>query len=123
MLRWKLTVSNRVPSWHLSLEDQQMSTKDELLRLISVLSEYECRHLFNAVQDITEGERFWEGDFGPLYDQYVKLRYFIIGRPLPQMQGMEEHTFVPIPIVKLYQNAKRVSLPPAELPRTALLDT
>jgi SagB-type dehydrogenase family enzyme len=100
-----------------------MSTKDELLRLISVLSEYECRHLFNAVQDITEGERFWEGDFGLLYDQYVKLRYFIIGRPLPQMQDMEEHTFVPIPIVKLYQNAKRVPLPPAELPRTALLDT
>lgn len=100
-----------------------MSAKDELMRLISVLSEYECQHLFNAVQDITEGERFWEGDFGLLYDEYVKLRYFNIGRNRPRTQDMEEHTFVPIPIVKLYQNAKRVQLPPAEHPRTALLDT
>src|SRR5947207_2810454 len=91
-----------------------MSDKEELRRLIDVLSEYECKHLLNTVQDIAEGERFWEGDFGLLYNEYVKLRYFKIGHSRSTTQHVEEEAFVPIPIVKSYPGVEQVKLPPPE---------
>ncbi len=88
-----------------------MSNKDELRRLVDILSEDECRHLLNSVRSVIEGERFWEGDFGLLYNEYVKLRYVNIGRSRQiAPQHVEENAFVPISIVKSYPNAERVQL-------------
>jgi SagB-type dehydrogenase family enzyme len=88
-----------------------MPAKEELRRLIDVLSEYECSHLMKSVQDVAEGERFWEGDFGLLYDEYTKLRYFKIGHRHPPALSAEDGAFLPIPIVKSYLNAERLPLP------------
>jgi SagB-type dehydrogenase family enzyme len=99
-----------------------MSDKERLRELIDVLSEYECRHLLNAIQDITEGERFWESDCGLFYNEYVKLRYFNIGRH-PPAQHVEEDTFVPIPVVKSYPSTERMQLPTPEHPNAILSET
>ena len=100
-----------------------MSTKDELHRLVNVLSEYECKHLLNAVQDIAEGERFWEGDFGHLYNEYVKLRYFNTRRALPPSLSVEDDAFVPIPIVKSYTDAECLQLPTPNRLSASLTET
>jgi SagB-type dehydrogenase family enzyme len=95
-----------------------MSVKEELQKLVDVLSDYECGHLLNAVQDIASGERFWESDIGILYNEYVKARYFNVSRNLPNVipAGLvaEEGIFAPIPIVKSYAGASRVELPRPE---------
>ena len=36
-----------------------MSSREKLKTFIEVLSDYECKHLLSAVQDIMDGERFW----------------------------------------------------------------
>jgi SagB-type dehydrogenase family enzyme len=103
-----------------------MGYKKDLHNLVDVLSEYECKYLLRMAGDISEGERFWEGDFGNLYNEYVKLRYFKLPRnrstaPL----SSEEGRFVPIPITKSYGDADRIDLPKprpfeAELVKTLL---
>jgi hypothetical protein len=56
-------------------EDRKASPrKQELLELANVLSDYECEHLVRAVKDVAVGERFWEGDVGIFYNEYVKTR-------------------------------------------------
>jgi hypothetical protein len=50
---------------------------------VELLSDDECRYLAHTVGDIAAGERFWEGDFGLLYNEYAKLRYFKVGRQAP----------------------------------------
>lgn len=95
--------------------------KRELLEFVNLLSDYECEHLVRAVKDITAGERFWEGDVGIFYNEYVKARYFnyvrnpaAFGSAAPQS---EAGIYAPIPIEKRYPEAKRVSLPtPNRLP-------
>lgn len=96
----------------------QDSARARLHRLADVLSDYECGHLLNAVTDISAGTRFWEGDFGLLYNEHAKLRYFRIGRnpntgnsPLvgPPPKG---GPFIPIPVAKSYPDAPRVEMPP-----------
>lgn len=92
-----------------------MSIKEELQRLVDLLSDDECRHLLNTIQDIATGERFWEGDIGILYNEKIKARYFNIGRNLPEIipagPTVKEDYFAPIPIVKSYADAERVQLP------------
>lgn len=92
-----------------------MSAKEDLQRLVSTLSDYECSHLLSVVHEVAVGERFWEGDIGILYNEYVKARYFNISRNLanliPAGPAADEGIFVPIPIVKSYANAPRIELP------------
>jgi SagB-type dehydrogenase family enzyme len=103
-----------------------MSAKNELQRLVNVLSEYECRYLLTMVQDIAAGERFWEGNMGILYSEYTKIRSFNTRRNPsdaalagPDIEGV----FVPIPIVKSYTGAKRVHLPASERLNAVLTET
>lgn len=95
-----------------------MSAKEELQRLVSALSDYECSHLLSVVHEVAVGERFWEGDIGILYNEYVKARYFNISRNLsnviPAGPAGDEGIFVPIPIVKSYPNARKIALPTPE---------
>jgi SagB-type dehydrogenase family enzyme len=101
-----------------------MPARDELKRLVEGLSEYECEHLLHLVGDVSDGERYWEGDLGHLYNEYVKLRYFSIVRrhltdaavPRP---AQDADSFMPVPLVKDFSHADHVALPrPAGLPGT-----
>jgi SagB-type dehydrogenase family enzyme len=95
-----------------------MSAKAELQKLVDVLSEYECQHLLSAVQDVADGERFWEHDMGLVYNEHVKARYFNVSRNMssviPAGPVGEEGLFIPVTIVKSYGEAPRIELPPPE---------
>jgi SagB-type dehydrogenase family enzyme len=100
--------------------------KQELLDLVDLLSDYECEHLLRAVKNVAMGERFWEGDVGIFYNEYVKARYFnyvrnpmAFGSVAPQSGA---GIFAPIPIEKRYPDAERASLPPPERLATAITD-
>lgn len=95
-----------------------MPDKEELQRLIELLSEYECERLLGAVRRVTSGERFWEDDISIHYNEYVKVRYL---RPdgdaqslIPGEPTVAETFFFPIPIIKSYVNTPRVTLPAPE---------
>src|SRR6516162_10714313 len=49
--------------------------KEALHSLVDLLSDYECKHLYSAVNGVVAGERFWEHDAGLFYNEYVKTRY------------------------------------------------
>lgn len=91
------------------------SPRDELHQLVNLLSDYECDHLYSIVNKVASGERFWEHDIGALYNEYVKARYFDVSRDLssivPAGPVYEDNPFVPIPLVKPYPDAARLSLP------------
>lgn len=83
---------------------------------MDLLSDQECGHLLDVVGDVAAGQRFWEGDFGLLYNEYAKLRYFK-RRHAPTAPAVEHDGFVPVSITKSYPDAPRVPLPaPAALP-------
>jgi len=92
-----------------------MSSKDDLLRLVSTLSEYECSQLMGLVGGTVAGNRFWETDIATLYNESVKLRYFNVTRnaaaAAPPVPVVEDGIFAPIPILKSYSAAERVALP------------
>jgi SagB-type dehydrogenase family enzyme len=94
-----------------------MSPKEKLKTFMELLSDDECKHLLSVVQDVMDGERFWEGDIGHLYNEYVKARYFNLSRNLSNIvpAGPSEGNgmFVPVPIVKSYPDAGRIALPSA----------
>src|SRR2546426_6074150 len=106
---------------------EPVSAKEELQSLVGLLSEYECWHLMHAIQDITAGERFWEGDVGIFYNEYIKARYHnFIRNPssiIPVDLSIEEGIFAPIPIVKSYTDAGRIPLPAPEPLRATLTET
>src|SRR5713101_8827996 len=93
-----------------------MSSRDDLLQLVSTLSEYECSQLLSVVERTVVGNRFWETDIATLYNEYVKLRYFNVARnvtaAVPPVPVVEDGIFAPIPILKSYSEAERVALPP-----------
>jgi SagB-type dehydrogenase family enzyme len=93
----------------------QESPKKELHGLVDLLSDYECHHLLAIVSDVAAGQRFWEHDIGVLYNEYVKVRYFDMSRNLsgivPAGPVYDDEPFVPIPLIKSYPDAARVSLP------------
>jgi len=47
-----------------------MTAKDEIARLIDILSEYECGHLLAAFQQVAAGERFWELEISAVYNEH-----------------------------------------------------
>jgi SagB-type dehydrogenase family enzyme len=100
-----------------------MPFREELRRHVDALSEYECKYLLRVVQDVLEGERFWEGDAGHLYNEYVKLRHFKMPRNLSDVPLSDEGSFVPIPVIKSYPEASRVALPRPEALDASLIDT
>jgi len=88
--------------------------------VVNVLSEYECAHLLSAIQEIAGGERFWEGDSGLFYNEYVKLRAYRMGRHTPTAPALGHDAFVPVSITKSYPRAEKRSLP-APAPMSAAL--
>src|SRR5438105_14860964 len=94
-----------------------MSTRDDLLALVSTLSDYECSQLMGLVAGTAAGNRFWETDIATLYNETVKFRYFNVARnaaaSAPPVPVVEDGIFAPIPILKSYSEAERVALPPA----------
>lgn len=78
---------------------------------MDLLSEDECAYLLSAVRDVVEGERFWEGDSGLFYNDYVKLRFFRIGRNAPTAPVIDHDSFVPMFVTKAYPGAERCALP------------
>jgi SagB-type dehydrogenase family enzyme len=92
-----------------------MTAKDEITRLIGILSEYECGHLLSAFQQVAAGERFWELEISAVYNEHVKTRLSEAGQltddivPTGPHEG--EGIFAPIPIVKSYPGAERITLP------------
>ncbi len=95
-------------------EIKEQEAKEELHRLVDVLSDYECTHLLRAVRGVAEGDRFWEGDCGHFYNEYVKVRYFTTSRNPPTAHPPETDAFVPLTLIKSYPDADRVSLPMAD---------
>jgi SagB-type dehydrogenase family enzyme len=100
--------------------------KQELLDIASLLSDYECEHLLRLVKDVAAGERFWEGDVGIFYNEYVKARYFnyvrnpaAFGSAAPQSAA---GIYAPIPIEKRYPDAKRIPLPTPERMSASITD-
>lgn len=97
-----------------------MSAKDEISRLISALSEYECGHLLAAFQDVAAGERFWETEISAVYNEHTKTRLLESEQRTEDVVPAGPHEgagiFAPIPVVKSYPGAERVALPaPAAL--------
>lgn len=91
------------------------SSKDDLLQLIGVLSDAECRHLIPIVNDVAAGDRFWEDDIGVFYNEYVKPRYHTVARN-PSILGTTgvlsgEDIYAPISITKSYNNSAITTLP------------
>lgn len=91
-----------------------MTAKDEISRLIGVLSEYECGHLLSAFQNVAAGERFWEIEISAVYNEHVKTRLLETEQRaedvVPAGPHEGEGIFAPIPIVKSYPGAERVTL-------------
>jgi SagB-type dehydrogenase family enzyme len=84
---------------------------------VELLSDDESRHVLHLLGDVVAGERFWEGDFGLLYNEYAKMRFFRVGRGAPTRPVLDQDGFVPVGITKSYPNARRVPLPdPPDLP-------
>lgn len=107
-------------------DELSISAQDELQRLVTLLSDYECNHLLTIVRDIAAGERFWEGDIGILYNEYTKVRSFNIRRPSPNAALAEsdvEGVFAPIPIVKSYPGVEQIQLPVSEQLTVTLTET
>lgn len=104
-------------------EIKESVAKEELHRLTDVLSDYECSHLLRAVRGVAEGDRFWEGDCGHFYNEYVKVRYFPSSRNSPTAPSSETGAFVPLALVKAYPDADRVPLPMADPLEPSLGDT
>lgn len=95
-----------------------MSAKEEIRRLVDVLSDFECQHLLNTMRNTAAGQRFWEEDVGILYNEYAKTRYSSttanfsnVVPTKPAIEEEEEGLFLPVPIVKPYIDADRVELP------------
>src|SRR5215204_2881571 len=92
-----------------------MIAKDEITRLIGALSEYECGHLLSAFQNVAAGERFWETEISAVYNEHVKTRLLQSGQEPDDVVPAGPHEgdgiFAPIPIVKSYPGADRVTLP------------
>jgi len=92
-----------------------MIAKDEITRLIGALSEYECGHLLSAFQNVAAGERFWETEISAVYNEHVKTRLLQSGQDPDDVVPAGPHEgdgiFAPIPIVKSYPGADRVTLP------------
>jgi SagB-type dehydrogenase family enzyme len=95
-----------------SCAEPEPTAKDQLHRLVDLLSDYECAYLRSAVRDVVAGERFWEGDSGLLYHEYVKQRFFRVGRNAPRTtSATDRHAFVPMCITKSYAANEQISLP------------
>jgi SagB-type dehydrogenase family enzyme len=93
--------------------------KEELRRLVELLSNDECQHVLRTVQDVAAGERFWESDISTLYNESVKTRATrngggYLSNAIPSAPVTEEGIFAPVPIVKSYRSAERIRLPPSE---------
>jgi SagB-type dehydrogenase family enzyme len=101
-----------------------MPYRQELQGLIQLLSEYECKNVMRVVRQVCEGERFWEGDFGHFYNEYVKLRYFKLPRDRSTAPRLSvEGSFVPLPMTKSYAEAERIVLPEPLSFDARLIDT
>lgn len=100
-----------------------MPATEEIEQLFQTLSDYERVCLLKILRDVAAGERFWEGDFGHLYNEYVKLRYFKLPRNRKAVPPIsDEGSFIPVPITKSYANADRIVLPPPDGPAISLAD-
>jgi len=111
-------VWNTAPSSQSSWSDPSRpgGSRDRLRQLVDLLSEDECAHLLSAAQEVSDGERFWEGDSGLFYNDYVKLRFFRVGANAPRAPVIGHDSFVPMFVTKSYPGAERRTLPrPAEL--------
>jgi SagB-type dehydrogenase family enzyme len=104
-----------------------MSAKEELQRLVDLLSDYECENLLGTVRKVTVGERFWETDISILYNEQVKTRSTGISpssaSTIPTIPATEEGLFLPIPIVKAYKSVPRIELPLPGYPDISLTKT
>jgi SagB-type dehydrogenase family enzyme len=93
------------------------SAKQELQRLVEVMSDYECGHVLRVIQDIVVGERFWETEVSTLYNEYVKTRSLSSGSVAPHVipagPASDGGIFAPISIVKTYRDAECIQLPAA----------
>lgn len=85
--------------------------REELHRVVDLLSDYECSHLLAAVREVEQGDRFWEGDSGLFYNEYVKMRFFRIGSNAPTAPSLEHSAFVPLFVTKSYPGAETFALP------------
>jgi SagB-type dehydrogenase family enzyme len=114
-------VLKRASSSSSSSTEAGPSAHEELHRMVDLLSDDECAHLLSAVSDIAAGERFWEEDSGLFYNEYVKLRYFRVGRNTPTAPSIDHSAFVPMFVTKTYPDATQVPLP-RPVPFAARLD-
>src|SRR5215216_224476 len=91
------------------------SAKDEVHRLVDLLSDFECDQIASALDRTVVGERFWEDDVAILYNEYVKTRSAELaenfGDLIPSMAAAGDGLFIPIPIVKAYEDAECMALP------------
>jgi SagB-type dehydrogenase family enzyme len=98
-----------------------MSSKEELHQLVDLLSDYECGQVGNAVRRAVDGERFWEDDFGLLYNECVKLRYSPTFRSAPAHGPLPDPgTFMPVAPVKSYSASERLELGRPDPPSAGL---
>jgi SagB-type dehydrogenase family enzyme len=106
-------VSNTASSWQSNWGDPSPRPKyrGRLRQLIDLLSDDECACLLSAVEDVVDGERFWEGDSGLFYNEYVKLRFFRVGANAPTAGTFDHESFAPMFVTKGYPHAERWALP------------
>jgi SagB-type dehydrogenase family enzyme len=90
-----------------------MAAKEDLCRLVNLLSTEECEVLLKTIDRVTVGERYWEDDIATYYNEYVKTRHRDIDRDpsLVPAVPVSDGIFSPVPVVKGYPLAERVILP------------
>jgi SagB-type dehydrogenase family enzyme len=86
-----------------------------LLRLAETLTDEECRHLLALVEPIVDGDRFWEEDFGILYNEQIKGRYINLSRNEDQLTPpapiTDQGIFAPVPLRSVRSGNPIVKLP------------
>lgn len=99
-----------------------MTGKEDLHRLVELLSSYECEQLASCVSDIAAGERFWEGDVAVFYNEYVKARVWQSSSHVGVVPISDEGIFAPTPVVKSYPDLERIQLSEPEYLTTAFTE-
>src|SRR6266699_3508709 len=111
MRSWRLTALSKARLSYSPPVSPSRSVREQLVQHLDLLSEIECEQLLGVVRDVEGGERFWEGDSGVFYDQYVKLRYAKLSRHARDAKASgSEFVAMHLPS-KTYRDAERVDLP------------
>lgn len=103
-----------------------MTSRERLLQRAELLSDEEIEHVLELFDQIAAGDRFWEGDAGVLYNEYVKMRPTTLPADIdaltPADPSAAPEIFAPVPLLPAKDGAMAVELPRSVRPSASLAD-